>query len=225
MEKSTQNNRVRGYVASFVTWPYRMLAVSFSGYRNLFSGKASLNRAFWKRLILLSALFGGFGVLLVLQPYRISYNVTPSEPLGFYLYKLQDADKLVERNLLVEAEYVCPKDAEGKCIFAAVAPYPDGFMQLKEVQGIPGDILVTKTDEKGDYNVLLANGMEYYLGHISKTSPSGKPVPVVQYFREPFEIPHGYVYLGNQLTDKSFDSRYIGLYPTERLLASARKLF
>lgn len=158
------------------------------------------------------------------SPYKLVYNHTPSEPLGWYLVSEVGPKEQLELGQLVVFKYECPKDGNGECMFGGAVPFSDGYQLLKRVQGQHGHTVRTVDYGGAHRNVVTGQGYEKDTGAIRKTTSEGKPLNTVFSPGTALTIPKGKLYMGNQNIDNAFDSRYFGLVDRNRIIGVAEKL-
>lgn len=162
----------------------------------------------------------GLAVLGEVNPYRIGWNTTVSEPEGVYLVDTKVGE--IKRDMLVDFTYYylpAGSDLPGWTNpFDKVTTARNGNKFLKRVVGVPGDVLNTVGR---DYWLTTPTGEKIYLGEALEFSPSGKKVPVRQHW-DNYTIPKGMFYMSSTLVKQSFDSRYFGLVPENRIVGVDR---
>ena len=130
------------------------------------------------------------------MPVGLSWNVTPSLPVGLYWH--HHTNGAIQYDDKVCFHYNAPA-------WAAERDYlPQGVLVCKRVKGMPGDSLIR---DGNHLQVCRAVGCES-LGEILTTDREGRPAVAAVL---PETIPTGYVYLGTTDVPNSFDSRYLGL--------------
>ena len=171
------------------------------------------------------------------SPWRLSVNLTPSEPRGVYI--VHHTGPIPARGLhygeLVQFRYECPATlmtvrtgpAAGAtyyaCADAPVAPYPDGTLFIKQVMGLPKDV-VTETHDIVQLH--LANGRLVRAGRVLTDAPDGRPVPYhAVWAKGGTIIPAGHWYAGSVRVPQSYDSRYFGLVSTLQIVGTVRPLW
>lgn len=148
--------------------------------------------------------------------YGVRYNVSESQPVGFY--RLIKADT---RPVIGELFFVCPPDSEIMQValardYLARGTCSGGYAPLlKRVAALEG-MTVSVTAE-----AVLVDGTE---------QPNSKPYPVDSFDRPLPRFDGGIVHTGQVLllsayNDGSFDGRYFGTLPVESIIGRAKPLF
>ncbi len=132
------------------------------------------------------------------SPYGLSYNPSPSLPLG--LYWDTPVPRELHRGELACFPYVPP-------VWAAARDYlPPAAQICKIVMGVAGDHIL----RNGRSIFICHQGSCISGGLILKADSKGRPaVPAAL----PSVIPAGEYYMGSTRVPNSFDSRYLGLIP------------
>jgi len=195
--------------------------------RSIATGAISLpGRSFYGRFLLYLAIVILLIAVYFLVPYKLKYNHTPSEAIGWYLIKELSDPKTESLRLgrLYSVSYECPKDTSGQCIFKGVKRSMDGVDLLKRVQGLPGQTIQRKVINGKEVNVITGDNYYKETGEVLTKLKDGTEIPSLLDASEPITIPKGYVYVGNQRVRVAFDSRYFGLVPISKLTGLATKL-
>jgi type IV secretory pathway protease TraF len=168
-------------------------------------------REFWSRF--LGGLLIGYCLVVAfrLQPYRIGFNVTPSEAEGVYLVKRVSPDETLRPGELVIYRYTAPWHEP------PYDDYPDGTGFLKHLAAVPGQDVETKDG----CNWLVLGERKLSLGCILERTPSGRMIPRHAVFSGP--LPEGRYYLSSEAVN-GYDSRYFGAVPREAIEAVAEPI-
>lgn len=139
------------------------------------------------------------GVLALIEmnsPYGISFNPSPSLPMGVY-WDGPVPHKL-HRNELACFSYAPPAWAFSRHYYSV------GTQICKWVLGLPGDRIV-----KNGRTMHICHGDKcVFAGVILKTDSEGRPAYAASF---PSVIPEGEYYFGSTRVPNSYDSRYLGL--------------
>jgi type IV secretory pathway protease TraF len=181
-------------------------------------------KRFYLRFASYALLTGACAAGYFLSPYKLVYNYTPSEELGWYLLREIPKDTPLILDQIYWVEYICPKDEKGECIYSDVVNLQDGMHLIKRVQGLPGYKVSSKTVEGEPHNFILYDDYSLDAGPVKSHLRDGTPVPSLLDTDSGIKIPEGMVYVGNQHAEFAFDSRYFGLVPRERVIGSLEKL-
>jgi len=139
-------------------------------------------------------------------PVRPFVVTTASVPVGLYVLHA-GADRLLPGDT-VAFEYQAPDWARGRGYAHDGAPF------AKYVFGVPGDVVTT---DGLRYRVCNSTGECRDAGSAQRTDRAGRVMHPVD-FGTRTVIPAGSYYLGATLHERSYDSRYYGLIPAERVL-------
>lgn len=160
----------------------------------------------------------GFLALLPQQPYRLAFNQSVSEQTGFWL--IDHGNLAPKRGEFVEFSYQFGTDVPGSNPFDAVTDVRNGADLLKSVIGIPGDKLYS---HDGAYWLITPKGERIDLGQAQVKTPSGKIIPMRQHW-DGYTIPANHYFMSSTRVKQSFDSRYFGLVPADRMIGTAKLL-
>ncbi len=148
--------------------------------------------------VLIGALIG-IGLYLIYANLRIS--LSPSA--GYRIFWMKDECDFVRRE------------------FALVKPPPgdpnlisDAILLVKSFACLPGEVI----EKKGlKYFCHRADGFVEEVAVAKTRSRKGKPLNPWEPPKNPMVIPDGYYFMANPTRD-SYDSRYLGLVPRERIV-------
>lgn len=139
------------------------------------------------------------GILVLIEmnsPYGISFNPSPSLPLGVYWDSPPPA--MLHRYELACFSYAPPDWAMPRHY------YSTGAQICKWVLGLPGDRIV-----KDGRSLHICHGNKCtFAGVVLKTDSEGRPAYAAKL---PAVIPDGEYYFGSTRVPNSYDSRYLGL--------------
>ncbi|MHB0929173.1 MAG: S26 family signal peptidase [Candidatus Nanopelagicales bacterium] len=150
------------------------------------------------------------GKLLEIQPWRIAFNTTPSEPYGFYAYTLHKGH--LTQGELVSFTYIAP-------IWAASRYGASGSHFLKRIGAVEGDSL----EIRGLSVFACKTGACRLLGKTLTHDSVGRLLPPP----DPLlvgVVPKDKYYLQSTEVPNSYDSRYYGLIPVSRIIGPAYPL-
>lgn len=157
------------------------------------------------------------------QPYRLLYNVTESMPLGWYLLRLeQPSVDTIPVGATVAYHPLIPAWAAGRYHYRPEHTF------IKTIGAVPGEVLHTEARRVFACPSVPATldprkpGCRA-LGEVREQDSLGKPIPFEHRWHAHI-IPPGFYYLYAGRRPESFDSRYQGLIPAERILGGARYL-
>jgi conjugative transfer signal peptidase TraF len=151
------------------------------------------------------SVWAGLFLFQTFSPYGIRANVTPSIPMGLYLTHKEVPAQLV-RGTLVCFKYEAP-------VWARSRDYaPEGYLHCKPVWAVPGDYL----EVTGNQISLL--GAEGYRAKAVAlpTDIQGRSIPLAL---KTERVPDGQYALLSTYHPRSFDSRYLGLVPLNKVVS------
>jgi len=146
---------------------------------------------------------------LPVQPMIVT---TASVPVGLYILRTDTAG--LRAGDMIAFEYEAPSWAEGRYGH-------DGKRFAKYVFGMPGDRVIT---EGLRYLVCPAAGVCGEVGSAQLEDRAGRAMEPVD-FGAGTTIPAGQYYMGATLHERSYDSRYYGLVPEERVIGRISPLW
>lgn len=154
--------------------------------------------------------------VLLWQPWRLTYNFTVSEPLGFYAYRKIPAGQYVPKlGDLIVFSYSAPSWALGRYA-------PSGALFLKRVGAVPGETLILHDNGRA---VAACSGQTCReLGVALERDSRERSLPMPP-FATGTRIPAGQIYARSAHVPNSYDSRYFGLVPVTRIRGIAYPLF
>ena len=184
------------------------------------------------RVMLVGVFSLGALMLFQAQPYRLYYNWTDSIPTGFYLVKSvklatdssipQELDRIPLRyGDLLTYTYQAPAWARGRY------PYETGDTFVKAVGALPGDRLYSVKNThvrcSGETTANEPNSKNCtVIAELLTHDRKGRRLHWVTYTGD--TIPMDYVYMRGTLSKNTYDSRYYGLVPAQRVTGVATKL-
>jgi type IV secretory pathway protease TraF len=157
------------------------------------------------------------GRLAIVQPWRLSFNLTPSEPIGLYAYKqiLPGKSAQVSLHDLVLFQYSAPSWALGRYAH-------NGQLFLKRIGATSGTFLILRGRQ-----VLACSSSATkdctLLGVGLRRDSSGRVLPPPPLSLAGY-IPAGWVYMQSTEVKNSYDSRYFGLVPISAIKGEAHPL-
>lgn len=154
---------------------------------------------------------GLIGGVLVVSPYSLAYNRTPSIPMGVYLTKRVTSDVLVPGDIGCFA-YRAPEWAQDRSYF------PSGMRLCKYVYGRPG----TAVFRDGDA-LWVGERAGPPVAHYSDADSKGRPL--YQDALATGVVPAGTLLMLAPARKNSFDSRYLGYIPAEDVRTQAWPLW
>ncbi|WP_018234304.1 S26 family signal peptidase [Thioalkalivibrio thiocyanodenitrificans] len=171
-----------------------------------------------RRLVLGVALPVGACALLIAlflaQPYRILYVTTPSIPTGWYVMKQIAPDHELSASDSIAYRPVIPEWARGRGIVN------ESVVFAKRVGALPGAWLQTHehTHFACESRAHARDPLRHCraLGRMLSHDIQGQEIPDLPAF-EALEIKPGFLYVTAE-HPRSFDSRYQGLIPRERVV-------
>ncbi len=137
-------------------------------------------------------------------PYGLAWNRTPSIPLGLYGTLTYDR-QVLKRGDLVCFAYQAPSWAESRKYA------PEGTRLCKPIAGVPGDELQVDASR---VTVRGSDGYELSV-ELKNVDTKGRPMPLNALVSG--AIPRGQYLLLATYLPNSYDSRYLGLIPQERI--------
>lgn len=164
----------------------------------------------WTEAGVVLAVAGMAGQLLVLQPWRLAFNVTPSEPMGLYAY--QNQGRTPNLGELIRFRYTAPIWAYGRYA-------PDGSVFLKRVGAVAGEVIQIEGPQVFACN---PHGCRL-LGQALEKDSAGRALPAPPASMAGV-IPAGAVYMQSVEVPNSYDSRYFGLIYQSKVLGPAYPL-
>lgn len=194
------------------------------GYR-ITKGEVSMpGSGFYLKLLSGILVVAGVSFGYYLSPWKLVYNYTASEEIGWYLLKEIPVSSPIDRGELIFLRYQCPEVDSDACPFDDWVHYREGDNLIKRAQGIPGDLVEGTMSGADRVNVIVTEDGTNSVGEILERSKAG--APITQYFwpEGGVQIPEGKLYVGNQVHDRSFDSRYFGLVDRDRVVGIVYKL-
>lgn len=137
-------------------------------------------------------------------PYGVRIVFTPSIPVGIY------ASQTYKGEVLQRGQGVCFKPVERLWMQGRdYAPKGETFCKL--VLGVPGDVITPKGAELFQCSGDSCSS----LGIVKESDVKG--LPVIPAFPKAQAIGSNFYYLGATKHPRSFDSRYLGLIPSESI--------
>lgn len=178
---------------------------------------------FFVKMIAGAAVLAFLGITYLASPYKLVYNYTPSEEEGWYLLEEISLSEPLQYDDLVFVDYRCPK-VDNQCAFEGLVHYRDGDNLMKRVQGKPGDVVRSRSVDGSLQSQLIRNGQLFSAGVVKSYTQDGDTIPHRFSPVEPVLIPDGQFYVGNQVVDSAFDSRYFGLIHRSQITGKLSKL-
>ena len=145
------------------------------------------------------------------SPYRVVYVYTPSVPRGFYFVEKDVSLKDFQLGDYIAFKYKTPDWAKGRYHF------PDGEVFVKYVGALPGDRLAIVGGEITSCSQSTVSCRN--LGKPLATDTKGRPMPTPNWREK--TVPDGQFYAYSTDLANSYDSRYYGLIPADRLYGKA----
>ena len=181
--------------------------------------KVAMISKFWVNLpaAIVFMIFCLSGIIFIFWIMGFIVNLTPSMPMGIWRLKKAAAQDLKLQGSVVA---FCPPDtlvfqkAQEKGILHAGSCKGSYMPLLKEVAGVPGDII--------DYsNGFIINGQRIPNSSIQHFDLIEGQNPISQHFI----VPNGFVWLMSSYSALSYDSRYFGIISQKQIVGSADPMF